>query len=138
MIKINKIKPMFTSLITTMNKHENDVVTPSGLLDVSKKQGTLKEYQTVISVGTTVRDIKVGDTVWINPIRFAVKKHKAGSLNDGIIQDNPVIDYNFPIVQLDNKECLFLRDTDIEFIIEEYEKVDQSKLILPEEKSIIV
>ena len=33
------------------------------------------------------KDIKVGDLVSINPSRFAVKKHKEGSLKDGIITD---------------------------------------------------
>ena len=97
MLKIKKIKPMFTALITTMDKYEEDVRTSGGLLDVNKQQGGLKEYQTVIAVGTTVRDIKVGDLVCINPTRFAVKQHREGTLKDGVISDNPVIKYNFDI-----------------------------------------
>lgn len=140
MIKINKILPMFTSLVTTMNKYENDVITSSGIIDTSKRQGSLKEYQTVLAVGTSIRDIKVGDIVWINPTRFGVKKHKAGTLNDGIVQDNPIINYNFPILDINNKECLFLQDKDIDFIIEDFEEIPQvqSTLILPEEDKKII
>ena len=132
---------MFTALITTMDKYEEDMKTSGGLLDVNKQQGGLKEYQTVIAVGTTVRDIKVGDLVCINPTRFAVKQHREGTLKDGVISDNPVIKYNFDIIEIDGKQCLLLQDRDIDFIIEEYEEVPDptpSPLIKPEEKKLIV
>ena len=118
MLKIKKIKPMFTSLITTMNKYEQDMTT-GGLINVTKMQGGLKEYQTVLAVGGSVRGIKVGDLVCVNPTRFAVKKHQAGSLKDGVISDNPVTTYNFDVVEMDGKQCLLLQDRDIYFIIEE-------------------
>ena len=51
---------MFTSLITTMNKYEQDEII-SGLIDPLKREGSIKEYQTVLSVGSMVKDIKVGD-----------------------------------------------------------------------------
>lgn len=35
-IKVKKIKPMFTSLITTMNLYEEDNLTRGGLIDSSK------------------------------------------------------------------------------------------------------
>lgn len=135
MLKVKKIKPMFTSLITTMNKYESDVLLAGGLIDTTRREGSLKEYQTVLAVGDSVRNIKVGDLVWINPTRFAVKKHKEGSLKDGIITDNPVISYNFDVVEMDGKQCLLLQDRDIEFIIEDYEEIPdapKSQLITPE------
>lgn len=122
MLKLKKIKPMFTSLITTMNTYEEDVFI-GNIIDVNRRKGNLKEYQTVISVGESVRGIKVGDKVWINPTRYAVKKHQDGSLKDGIITDNPVISYNFDVIELDGKQCLMLQDRDIDFVIEEYEEV---------------
>lgn len=141
MLKVKKIKPMFTALITTMNKYEHDVMTTGGLIDTTKQQGGLKEYQTVLAVGSSVRDIKVGDLVCVNPTRFAVKKHKEGSLKDGIITDNPVVTYNFDVIEIDGKQCLLLQDRDIDFIIEDYEEVQDptpSTIIKPEEKKIIV
>lgn len=123
MLKVKKIKPMFTSLITTMDKYEQDKLTNGGLIDTAKQQGTLKEYQKVLAVGDSVRNIKVGDLVCINPARFAVKKHKEGSMRDGVITDNPVITYNFDTVEMNDKQCLLLQDRDIEYIIEDYEEV---------------
>lgn len=124
---IKKIKPMFTALITTMDKYEHDIITDGGLIDTSKQQGCLKEYQRVVAVGTAVRDIKEGDLVCINPTRFAVRKHKDGSLKDGVISDNPVVDYKFDIVEMNNTPYLLLQDRDINFIIEDYEEDEEEK-----------
>lgn len=139
MLKIKKIKPMFTSLITTMNKYEQDARTKGGLIDTNKQQGSIKEYQTVVAVGDSVRNIKVGDLVCINPDRFAVKKHREGSLKDGVITDNPVMTYNFDIVEMEEVPYLLLQDRDIEFIIEEFEDVPDptpSSLIIPKKELI--
>lgn len=141
MLKVKKIKPLFTSIITTMEKYTEDVKTASGLIDTTKQQGGLKEYQTVLAVGGSVRDIKVGDLVCVNPARFAVRKHQAGSLKDGVITDNPVTTYNFDVVEMDGKHCLLLQDRDIDFIIEEFEEVPDptpSTIIQPEKKKLIV
>jgi hypothetical protein len=123
MLKIKKIRPMFTSLITTMDKYEKDKLTEGGLIDTAKQQGTLKEYQTVLAIGDSVRGIKVGDLVCVNPARFAVRKHEKGSMRDGIVTDNPVITYNFDVVEMDDKQCLLLQDRDIEYVIEDFEEV---------------
>lgn len=130
---------MFTALITTMDKYEQDMTT-GGLINVTKMQGGLKEYQTVLAVGGSVRDIKVGDLVCVNPTRFAVKKHQAGSLKDGVVTDNPVTTYNFDVVEMDGKQCLLLQDRDIDFIIEEWEEIpdNPSSIIQPEKKPLII
>jgi hypothetical protein len=130
---------MFTALITTMNKYEQDIKTSGGLLDSKKLKGELKEYQTVLAVGDSVRGIKVGDIVCVNPTRFGVKQHQEGSLKDGIITDNPIIKYNLPVIELNGESCLFLQDRDIDFIIEEYEEEyfdNPSQIIVPEQTII--
>lgn len=126
MLKINKIKPLFTALITTMDKYEQDNITEGGLIDTKKQQGTLKEYQKVLAIGDAVRGIKVGDLVCVNPARFAVRKHDKGSMRDGVITDNPVVTYNFDVVEMGGNQCLLLQDRDIEYVIEDYEEVPDS------------
>ena len=141
MIVAKKIKPMFTALITTMNRYETDNFTKSGIIDVSKQKGALKEYQEVISIGSSVRDVKIGDIVSINPARFAVMKHKEGSFKDGVIQDNQVLEYKFDIIKIDNEDYLLLQDRDIEFIIEEYEIIEDAPaptVIQPPKPSILI
>ena len=129
MLKINKIKPMFTSIVCTMDQYDSDIISDSGIIDTTKQEGELKEYQTVLAVGSSVRDIKVGDLVSINPTRFAVKQHKEGGLKDGIIKDNPVVRYNFDIIELGGSMCLLLQDRDINFIIEEFEEVSDTPIL---------
>lgn len=137
MLRINKIKPLFTSLITTMDKYEQDIITDGGLIDTSKQQGTLKEYQTVLAIGDSVRNIKVGDLVCVNPSRFAVKKHREGSMRDGVITDNPIVTYNFDIVEMGGKQCLLLQDRDINFIIEESEEVPDTPSLIQTDNELV-
>lgn len=120
MLKIKKIKPLFNKILTTMYTY-NDVTTEDGIIDGSKEEGGIREYQTVIAVGSTVKCVKPGDLVVINPARYQIMKHKEGSLKDGVITDNPVISYNFPILVVDDKPCLYLYDSDVDFVIKEYE-----------------
>lgn len=134
MLKINKIKPLFNRLLVTADKYEKDV-SKGGVVVVTA--GTLKEYQRVLSVGSTVRDIKEGDLVLINPTRYAVRKHNAGTLKDGIITDNPVTSYNFNLVEVEGEMCILLYDQDIDYVIEESEEVPDESLILPDNKIIV-
>ncbi|MFA6662143.1 MAG: hypothetical protein WCS56_03820 [Bacilli bacterium] len=55
-----------------------------------------------------VHSVKVGDIVAINPIRYGRKKHQDGSLKDGIISDNPIIEYRFNTIVINDQECLYL------------------------------
>ena len=121
MLKIKKIKPLFNKILTTMDLYDNPM-TEDGIIDGSKEDGGIKEYQTVIAVGPTVKCVKPGDLVVINPARYQVMKHKEGSLKDGVITDNPVISYNFPILVVDDRPCLYLYDSDVDFVIKEWEE----------------
>lgn len=123
MINIKKVKPMFNAIITTMNRYEDDDNSDTLIKNTS---GSLKEYQTIVAVGGSVRDIKVGDVVQIDPSRYAQKQHKEDSLKNGIVSDNPVMSYNFKTVLIDGEQCLLLYDSDISYIIEEYEEVNES------------
>ena len=122
-LKIKKIKPLFDNLVTTMNRYKDDYkIKGTDIID-SSKSGAVKEYQTVIAKGGFCKDINVGDTVFINPARYAVMKHEKGSLQDGIIKDNPVVGFNFETIEVDGKECLLLKHADIKFVaeVEEFE-----------------
>jgi co-chaperonin GroES (HSP10) len=139
MIKLKKIKPMYTTVITTMDRYENDEAV-NGVIDTSKRKGTLKEHQKVIAVGASVRDITEGDFVCINPERYAVKKWHEDSLKNNIVCHNPVVSYNFNTIEVNGQQCLILQDRDIEFIIEDYEEVESNpaNIILPESTGIII
>lgn len=132
MLNIKKIRPMFTKILTTMDRYEEDQ-TEGMLVNVNKLAGAVKEYQRVLAVGSNPAGIKEGDVVMINPARYAVMKHKEGSLKDGVITDNPVVGYNLPVLEVDGKECMLLETNDISFVIEEFEDVPEEKT--PEQRA---
>lgn len=140
MKKLLKIQPMFNRVITTMDAYESDQVV-GGVIDPTKAKGSLKEYQTVVAVGDTVRGIKVGDVVCINPTRYRVMKHADKSLKNGIVGDNVTIGYKFNTISIADKECLMLYDQDIDFVILESEDVPDPTgptIIQPEKPKLII
>jgi len=138
MLNIIKIRPMANYLVTTKDEYTEDDVERGGLM--IKIAGSLKEYQKVVAVGPMVRGIQVGDLVCINPKRYAQYKHKPGSLKDGVVTDNPVVSYNFNVIELDHISHLLLTDQDIDFVIEEWndeKEPEKSNIIVPERKIIV-
>ena len=120
MIKIKKIKPLFTSIVTTMERYGVDEFKGS-LIDPTKRQGMLKELQKVIAVGSVVRDIEVGDLVKINPTRYAVRKYEENSVKKDLME-NKIVGYNIPQIEIDGQTYLMLQNSDIEFVVTEYEE----------------
>ena len=138
MFLIKKIKPMFNSLVVTCNKYSKDTRLQGTSLVDTTKADTIKEYQTVVAVGPSVRGIEPGDVVFINPKRYAVKKHKEGSLKDGVITDNPVIGYNFNIVEIEGVPHLYIQDNDIDYVAVGEEFEENPTLITEKNNSIIL
>lgn len=128
---------MFNRILTTCDLYTEDLMT-DGIIDSTKVEGAIKEYQTVIACGPMVKCVKPGDIVVINPTRYQVMKHKEGTLNDGVIQDNAVISYNFPIMVVNDAPCLYIYDSDIEFAIKEFEMVNEAAEIVEETAPEIV
>ncbi len=121
MLKLKKITPVFNHILTTKHTYDKDVM-DNGM--IVKTAGTVKEYQRVVAVGSTVKVCKPGDVIMINPTRYAVMKHQEGSLKDGVVSDNPVVAYNIPVINLDGKDHLLIYDTDIQFIMDKFEEVE--------------
>lgn len=124
MLKIKKIKPMFNSIVTTMDKYtEAQCIPGTHITDIARPKDGVKEYQKVLAVGPMVRDVKVGDMVIINPRNYAVHKYSPSSVKKDIENMDQVITYNFNVVVIDSKDCLLLYDRDIDFIVEDFEEV---------------
>ena len=137
MLHVTKIKPLFDHLLITADRFEKDMV-HSGVILANK--GDLKLWQTVVAVGSVVRDIKVGDKVMINPNDFAVKKYNKNSVQNDL-DNNPVLTYNFPFDTIDYekgepKDYLYISDRNVKYVFEGIEK-DES-LILPGKPKLIV
>lgn len=122
MIIVKKIKPMFTTVVTTADMMEEKDMMVGSLIDVSKAKKTIKEFQRVIAVGPHVNSIQVGDLVCVNPTRFGKPYQKKNSLNQDIEEYNTMISYQFDFIEIDGKVCLKLQDRDVDYIVEEYEE----------------
>ena len=138
MLKIRKVKPLFTGIVTTGEKYSEDMY-EDGL--IMARKGDLKTYQRVIAVGDTVRGIEVGDQVMINVINYEVKRYDKNSLQNDM-DNNPVIRYAFNWLTIEDEhgnpqDCLLLNDRDILFVFEG-EEVQGSKIVVPKKKDIIL
>lgn len=137
MLHVTKIKPLFDHLLITADRFDKDMI-HNGVIVAGK--GDLKLWQTVVAVGSVVRDIKVGDKVRINPNNFAVKKYNKNSVQNDL-DNNPVLTYNFPFETVDDekgnpKDYLYISDRDVKYVFEGIEK-DES-LILPGKPKLII
>lgn len=137
MLHVTKIKPLFNHLLITADTFEKDMI-ESGV--IIAKKGDLKLWQTVVAIGSTVRDIKAGDKVMIIPDHFAVKKYNKNSIQNDL-DNNPVLTYNFPFETVDDEngnpnDYLYISDNDVRYVFEGTEK-DES-LIMPGKKKFIL
>ena len=137
MLHIKKIKPMFTSLVTTGNVYEEDMK-ENGII-VAKK-GDIKEYQTVVAIGSSVRDINVGDTVMIDMLHFAVTKYDPNSIKNDMDM-NKVVKLNIPWVYMDNEKgepqrYMLISDRDVKYVFQGEEK--NEAIIIPDKPGIII
>lgn len=129
---IKKVRPLFTGVITTAKRYVGMQSAKKGslILDTRKMDGSMNPYQTVYSVGGTVRDIKEGDVVKINFARYAKAKHTPGAIDEAenVQSDNLGWTYEIPVIIINDIEYLFIQDRDIEYVVEDYD-VDEGGLL---------
>ena len=113
----SKIRPMFNHIVVTMEKEAEDKKIGK-IIDVTKREGMVKDIQTVVAVGSTVTSVKPGDVVHINPNRYIRTKQ---SLKDDLDSGtNLEVNVKFPVVELAGVDYLFLFDSDVDYIVEEW------------------
>ena len=137
MLHIKTLKPLFTSILTTGERYEEDM-RENGIIVANK--GDLKAYQKVIAIGSSVRDIQVGDTVMIDIKHFAVMKLDPNSIKRDMDLDK-VVRWDIPWIIVDDAEgkpqdCLLINDRDVKFVFEGEEK--NESIIIPDKPTIIM
>ena len=132
MMNVKSIIPTFNHIVTTMDIYTVDDATEGGIVDTSMLKMSVKPYQKVIAIGSTVRDIKVGDLVKIDPSRYRVFKQKKNSIKDDLEEYQETEQYRFRTVEMNHKKYLFLSDSDVEYIIDDFEVEEPpSDIIVP-------
>ena len=128
-IKINEIKPLFTTIITTLDIYEEDLI-ENGILKAP--QGSLRMYQKVLAVGSSVRDVKVGDIVLLNFKDYIVRKFKENSIKEDMSAQEDEYVYDIPRILIGGKICGKFQDRDGEGGVTEFEEfeTEQAKNIL--------
>lgn len=137
MLHITKIKPVFNHLLITADKFDKDMI-QAGVIVANK--GDLKLWQKVIAIGSAVRDVKVGDMVMIDPMKYAVRKYNKNSVQNDL-DNNPVLTYNFPFETVDDEkgepqDCLYITEDAVKYAFEGREK--DEALITPGKKQFII
>ena len=137
MLKVKSIKPLFTGVLTTANKYETTSTKNGIIISAKQTEGHIKEYQTVVKVGSSVREIKPGDIVLINPSRYLRKKFDENSIRDDF-DKNPTIEINIPTVVINDKEYFLIEDRDVPYIIDDCEEIPDTKpsIIMPKNTTI--
>ena len=132
MLRIRKIKPTYTTVITTACKFDKDDK-HNGV--IMAKRGDLKVYQKVVAKGSMVKEFEVGDMVMINVDNYAVKRYSTNSIQNDM-DNNPTLKYQFNWITMENEDgeledYLMLNDRDILYAFEG-EEVDESVVQVPE------
>lgn len=138
MLNIKDIRPVYTRLLTTAERYQEDQ-TNGVLLDANKLEGRYKEYQKVVRVGSSVREVSVGDTVLIDPSRYMKRKFPENSLREDFV-DNPIVEINIPTVTMDGVDYFMIEERDIAYVIQDYEELPDPKpnpIIMPKPKKVI-
>ena len=137
MLKVKSIRPVYTRIITTANKYEETQLN-GGLIDVNKLEGRYKEYQTVVKVGSSVREVKEGDVVLIDPSRYMKRKYSDNSLREDFVE-NPIVEIAIPTVTMNEEDYFMIEERDIAYIIDDSEEVPDplpNPIIVPQKKII--
>lgn len=139
MLNIKDIRPVYTRLITTADRYtESQKV--GGLLDANKLEGRYKEYQTVVKIGSAVREVKEGEVVLIDPSRYMKRKFSDNSLREDFVE-NPIVEINIPTVTMNGIDYFMIEERDIAYVIADSEEVPDPKpstIIMPKQKKVIV
>jgi hypothetical protein len=137
MLKVKDIRPVYTRLITTANKYEETQMN-GNLIDVNKMEGRYKEYQTVVRVGSAVREVKEGDVVLIDPSRYMKRKFSDNSLREDFVE-NPIVEINIPTVIMNDEDYFMIEERDIAYVIADSEEVPDplpNPIIVPQKRII--
>jgi len=145
MLKIKRIIPRYTQVVTTAERYEKDERNGTLIVGNGHLKGDVKQYQTVVAIGKMAREIEVGSKVMLDFEPFRKRKVPVGSVKEKMNVDNPVIEERLPIFEVEDdegitKEYLMVDEKNIVFPFEGEEVEDgddTSRLVLPKHELVV-
>lgn len=143
MLHIKRIIPRYTQIVTTADRYEKDDYNGSPIVEKGHFKGDVKQYQTVIATGKTVREIEVGMKVMLDFEPYRKRKVPTNSIKEKMDVDNPIIEEHLPIFEMDNEEgetteFLMMDEKNVVFPFEGEEIEDEEPAIIVPQKKIIL
>ena len=124
-IRINEIQPLFTTIITTLDIYEEDLI-ENGVLKAP--QGALRMYQKVLAVGDSVRGVKVGDIILLNFENYIKRKFKENSIKEDMSAQEDEYVYDIPRILIGGNICGKFQDRDVEGVITDFEEFETEQV----------
>lgn len=129
--KIKDVMPLFTGVITTARTYVGDQRADKGglIVDTTKMAGTMNPIQQVFAVSKAGESLglKKDSVVKLNFNRYYKTKQKPGAIEDNVQSSVLQGFYEFPIVEIGGVKYLSLQQSDIEYIITDYD-IDEGGL----------
>jgi len=125
---VKKVKPLFNGVITTAKKYAYDEA-DSGIVLMNKMEGQINPFQWVVAKGRMCAEIEEGDIVKLNFNRYLKVKHTPGVIEDSIQKDSVQGYYEFPTVEIDGEQYLFMQYNDIEYVVTDYDGIEGGGLL---------
>lgn len=141
-VKAEKIRLLNTDLLATMNLYKNDVF-EKGL--VKHKKGDMQDIQEVLEVSEYAksRGINVGDKIYVNLekyIKLVPSHNYDSSIQRTQAPDGKKMDRVFdpPYIKLGDEVYFHPDYSDIDYVVTEWEELEETGLVVPDEKKIII
>lgn len=123
--------PLFTGVITTARTYVGDQRADKGglIVDTTKMAGTMNPIQQVFAVSKAGESLglKKGSVVKLNFNRYYKTKQKPGAIENNVQSSVLQGFYEFPIVEISGVKYLSLQQSDIEYVITDYD-IDEGGL----------
>lgn len=122
-LKIKEVVPPHTMILVTADTYsESECISDTGMIE-NDLVGTLKEVQTVLAVGPSVKDIKVGDLVYLDFRKYERRKFSKDDTKSDMPDEyeNPIISYEIPMFEVNDSPCLLVDSYNVFFKITDFD-----------------
>lgn len=113
-----RIRPRANEIVISANLVEVDK--NDKVIDKDEQKLYFDEFQTVLRVGSVIRDLKIGDVISVNPKRFAIYQEQKSKIRAAVEgYEKVLVGYDFPIIATGFGDVMLITDADVKYIVED-------------------